>query len=100
MATIDGIWDCVSSTPMGDQKSVMTLKCDGETVTGTSVTDLETIEISEGHFDGRVFSWKMRLTEPFRMNMKGEVVVDGDTLSGGVSALMGSSAMRGTRRPG
>lgn len=33
MATIDGIWDCVSSTPMGDQKSVMTLKCHGETVT-------------------------------------------------------------------
>lgn len=83
---------------MGDQKSVMTLKCDGETVTGTSVTDLETIEISEGQFDGRVFSWKMRLTEPFRM--KGEVAVDGDTLSGSVSAFMGSSDMRGTRRPG
>lgn len=99
MASIDGIWDCVSSTPMGDQKSVMTLECEGEVVTGTSVTDLETIEITDGHFDGRTFSWKMKISEPFRMSMKGEVVVDGDGFTGGVSAFMGSSGMKGTRRP-
>jgi hypothetical protein len=78
---------------MGDQKSVMTLKCDGETVTGTSVTDLETIEITDGHFDGRTFSWKMKISEPFRMSMKGEVVVDGDGFTGGVSAFMGAAPL-------
>lgn len=99
MASIDGTWDCVSSTPMGDQKSVMNLHCEGEIVTGTAATDLETIEITEGRFDGRVFSWKMRVTEPFKMNLSGQAVIEGDTLSGGVSAFMGSSDMTGTRRP-
>ncbi|MCU0759881.1 MAG: hypothetical protein MUF07_11895 [Steroidobacteraceae bacterium] len=98
MASIDGTWDCVSSTPMGEQKSVMTLKCEGEAVSGTSTTDLETIEITDGHFDGRTFSWKMKITEPFRMSMKGEVVVDGDGFAGAVSAMMMSSDMKGTRR--
>jgi hypothetical protein len=101
MAGIAGTWDCVSSTPMGEQKTVMALHCDGEVVTGTATTDLETIEISDGRFDGRTFTWKMRVTEPFRMNMSGEVVVDGDRLEGGVGAgFLGKSDMRGTRRPG
>jgi hypothetical protein len=100
MATIAGTWDCTSQTPMGAQQSVMTLRCEGETVTGTSVTDLETVEITDGHFDGRTFTWKMRMTEPMKMNLRGEVVVDGDSFAGGVAAFLGSSDMTGRRRPG
>jgi uncharacterized protein (DUF2147 family) len=100
MSGIAGTWDCVSSTPMGDQKSVMTLHCEGAVVTGTATTDLETIGISDGHFDGQTFTWKMRVTEPFRMSMSGEVIVAGDRLEGGVGAgFLGKSDMRGTRRP-
>lgn len=33
MADITGVWDCISSTPMGDQKSVMDLRCEGGEVT-------------------------------------------------------------------
>jgi hypothetical protein len=98
MSDIAGTWDCVSSTPMGEQKSVMTLQCTGSQVTGTATTDLETVEITEGQFDGRTFTWKMRITEPFRMSMSGEVVVEGDTMTGGVGAMLGKSDMRGTRR--
>jgi hypothetical protein len=98
MSGIAGTWDCVSSTPMGDQKSVMELRCDGNMVTGTAQSDLETITITDGQFDGRTFSWKMRLTEPFRMSMSGEVIVDGDTFTGGVGGMLGKSDMRGTRR--
>lgn len=100
MATIDGTWDCVSQTPMGDQKSVMTLRCEAGVVTGTTATELETVEITEGQFDGRVFTWKMRMTAPMKMNLRGEVVVDGDAMSGGVAAFLGSSDMTGRRRPG
>ncbi len=100
MSAIAGTWDCVSSTPMGEQKSVMALRCDGAAVTGTVTTDLETVEITEGQFDGRTFTWKMKITEPFKMSMSGEVVVDGDAFAGGVGAFLGKSDMRGTRRPG
>jgi hypothetical protein len=100
MSGIAGTWDCVSSTPMGEQKSVMDLRCDGTAVSGTVTTDLETVEITEGQFDGRTFTWKMKITEPFRMSMSGEVVVDGDAFEGGVGAMLGKSDMRGTRRAG
>lgn len=100
MGGISGTWDCVSSTPMGDQKSVMELSCDGSVVTGTAKTDLETITITDGQFDGSTFTWKMRLTEPFRMSMSGEVVVDGDSFAGGVGGMLGKSDMTGRRRGG
>lgn len=98
MGDITGIWDCVSSTPMGEQKSVMELHCVGGVVTGTAKTDLETITITDGQFDGRTFTWKMKLTEPFRMSMSGEVTVDGDRFAGAVGGLLGQSEMQGIRR--
>ena len=64
-------------------------------MTGTAKTDLETITITDGQFDGRTFTWKMRLTEPFRMSMSGEVVVDGDSFAGGVGGMLGKSDMNG-----
>ena len=36
MSSIDGKWDCISQTPMGDQPSVMELKSNGNVVTGTT----------------------------------------------------------------
>jgi hypothetical protein len=96
--SIAGKWDCISSTPMGDQKSVMDLACTGTEVTGTVTTDLETVPITEGQYDGRTFTWKMKITEPFKMNMSGEVIVSGDSFEGGVGAFLGKSDMRGTRR--
>lgn len=98
--SIDGKWKCVSSTPMGDQHSVMDLKCDGAIVTGTSTTELESVQIEEGAFDGRVFTWKMKMTEPLKMNLSGEVVVSGNTLEGAIGAgFFGKSELTGTREP-
>lgn len=98
MSGIAGIWDCVSSTPMGDRNSVMHLQCDGTTVTGTVVLETETIPIVDGQFDGSTFTWKMKLTEPFKMSMSGAVKVDGDGFSGDIGAMLGKSDIRGTRR--
>ncbi len=98
MGNVTGIWDCVSSTPMGEQKSVMALHCLGGVVTGTAKTDLETITITEGQFDGRTFTWKMKLTKPFRMSMSAEVTVDGDRFAGAVGSLLGQTEMQGIRR--
>ena len=84
---------------MGEQKSVMDLQCNGVTVTGTVTTDLETVEITDGQFDGTTFTWKMKITEPFRMSMSGEVIVSGDSLAGGVGVgFLGKSDMTGTRQ--
>ena len=99
MSGVPGTWDCVMSTPMGDQQSVLELSVAGDAVTGTSTNDFEKLELSDGKFDGRTFRWKMVASFPFKMNLSGEVVVDGDAFSGEVSVgMFGSSAIRGTRR--
>lgn len=56
MSSIDGKWDCISQTPMGDQPSVMELKSNGNVVTGTNTNMLGTIEISDGKLEGNVFT--------------------------------------------
>jgi hypothetical protein len=42
----------------------------------------------------------MKLTEPFRISLSGEVVVDGDSFAGSFGGMLGKSDMTGTRRNG
>jgi hypothetical protein len=101
MSSIDGKWLCFSSSPMGEQKTVLELKSDGEAVTGTATTDMETVTITEGRFDGSQFTWKMKITEPFSMSMSGDVAITGDNLAGGMSVgFLGKTDIRGTRQAG
>lgn len=99
MSSIDGKWDCISQTPMGDQPSVMELKSNGTAVTGTNTNMLGTIEITNGKLEGNVFTWQMEMTSPFPMKMSGEVVIDGDSLEGKVAAgFFGKSGIVGKRQ--
>lgn len=99
MSGIDGTWDCVTDTPMGEQASVMQLAASGGTVTGTSTSMLGEAPVKEGRFDGNTFTWEMEMSMPFPMTLKGEVTVDGDAMQGTVAVgVFGKSAIRGTRR--
>lgn len=101
MSSIDGKWDCISQTPMGDQPSVMDLKSDGNVITGTSTNMLGTIEITDGKLNGNTFTWQMEMTSPFPMKMSGEVVITGDSLEGKVAAgFFGKSGIVGKRQSG
>jgi hypothetical protein len=101
MSSVDGTWDCVMSSPMGDQQSVMELKSAGSGVTGTVTNNYEKLEITDGAFDGKTFTWKMVASFPFKMDMSGKVAVDGDAFTGGVGVgFFGTSDIRGKRRAG
>lgn len=101
MSSINGKWDCISKTPMGDQPSVMDLKSDGKIVTGTSVNMLGTIDVSDGKLEGNTFTWQMEMASPFPMKLKGEVVIDGDSMEGTVTAgFFGKSTISGKRQAG
>ena len=100
MSRIDGKWDCINKTPMGDQLSVMDLKSDGDIVTGTSTNMMGTIDVTHGKLEGNTFTWQMDMTAPFPMKLKGEVEVDGDSMQGTVAAgFFGKSAISGKRQP-
>ena len=99
MATVDGAYDCVTKTPMGDQQSVFTVVSNGSAFHGTNAGPLGALDVKDGKVDGNKLSWKMEMTIPMPMMLEAEAVVDGDTLTGTIQAgAFGAMAMTGKRR--
>ena len=97
--SVAGTYECVTKTPMGDQKSDVTIVVDGDTFTGSSVGAMGSMELENGKVDGNTLTWTMKMTVPMPMTLEGTATVDGDTLSGSVKAgAFGSFPMSGTRK--
>ena len=98
MASVDGQWDTVTKTPMGDQKAVFTIVSNGDSFTGSQAGMLGTLEVHDGKVDGNTLSWKMNMTMPFPMTLDCTATVDGDSITGEVTAgSFGVMPMSGTR---
>ena len=99
MATVDGSYDCVTKTPMGDQKSVFVVNSDGDSFTGSNNGTLGSLDVVDGKVDGNRLTWTMEMKVPMPMTLKGNVTIDGDTLTGSINAgAFGDMAMSGTRQ--
>ncbi len=98
MAMVDGSWDTVTKSPMGDQKATLTVKAQGDRFTGSYSGAMGSVDINEGRIDGDTLSWKVAIQVPMPMTLDCEATVDGDTLTGSVGAgAFGSYPMSGTR---
>ena len=98
MAEVDGTWDCVTKSPLGDQKSTLTVKSDGATFTGTNAGAMGAVDITDGTVSGNTLKWTMNMTVPMPMTLDCEATIDGDSLTGTVGAgAFGSFPMTGTR---
>ncbi|HEU4960236.1 MAG TPA: hypothetical protein VFT56_07485 [Sphingomonas sp.] len=98
MAEVDGVWDCVTKSPLGDQKSTLTVKSDGGSFTGSNVGAMGSVEITDGTVNGNTLGWTMNISVPMPMTLECEATIDGDTLTGTVGAgAFGSFPMSGTR---
>jgi hypothetical protein len=98
MAAIDGKWDTVVKSPLGDQKAVLTVTTDGDSWSGSFIGAMGSTEIPSGTFDGTTISWTMAITVPMPMSLDGTASADGDTLTGSVAAgAFGSFPLTGTR---
>ena len=99
MATVDGAYDCMTKTPMGDQSSVFTVVSTGDRFNGTNAGPLGSLDVKDGKVDGNRLSWKMEMVIPMPMTLDCEAIVEGDTLTGTIQAgAFGAMAMKGTRR--
>lgn len=97
--SVAGEYDCVTKSPMGDQKSVLTVNVDGDTWTGSNAGQMGALEITDGKVDGNTLTWTMDMKVPMPMKLEGTATVDGDTITGQVKAgAFGSMAMSGTRK--
>ncbi len=97
--SVSGTYECVTKTPMGDQKSDVTIEASGDTFTGTNAGQMGTMAMENGKVDGNTLTWTMNMTVPMPMTLEGEATVDGDTLTGTVKAgAFGSFPISGTRK--
>jgi hypothetical protein len=96
--SVAGSYNCVVKSPMGDQKSVMTVNVDGDSWTGSNVGDQGSLECTDGKVDGNTITWKMAMTVPMPMTLECTATVDGDKIDGSVKAgMFGTFPMTGTR---
>ena len=97
--SVAGTYECVTKTPMGDQKSDVTIVVDGDTFSGTNAGAMGSMTMEDGKVDGNKLTWTMNMTVPMPMKLEGEATVDGDTLSGTVKAgAFGAFPLNGTRK--
>lgn len=95
---VAGSYDCVTKTPMGDQKSKFTVNVDGDTFTGQQAGAMGSMDVVDGKVDGNKLTWKMNMTVPMPMTLTAEATVEGDAITGTVDAgAFGKMPMTGTR---
>ncbi len=93
---MDGNYDCVTKSPMGDQKSVFSIKIDGDKFTGQNAGMMGALDVEDGKVDGNVLTWKMQMKVPMPMTLTGKAIIDGDMLTGSIDAgAFGSMGMSG-----
>ncbi|MCC2601523.1 hypothetical protein [Sphingopyxis yananensis] len=99
MASVAGNYDCVTKSPMGDQKSVFSVQVDGDSFTGQNAGAMGAMDVENGKVDGNKLTWTMNMKVPMPMTLECEATVDGDNLTGTIKAgAFGSMAMTGTRQ--
>jgi hypothetical protein len=100
MAGIDGQWDCTAQSPMGEQKTVLTLtsKPDGS-FAGTNTSPLGSMDVTDGRILGDQVSFKMSITVPFPMTLDCAATLDGDRLEGTIdTGAFGRFPVTATRK--
>src|SRR5438046_1586017 len=60
---VDGDWNIVMTTPMGDRKATLSLKSAGGTLTG-ALAEGNSTEIFDGTTSGDDVAWKVSITNP------------------------------------
>lgn len=99
MANVDGSWDIVVKSPLGDQAAVLTVNSDGSTFTGGLSGALGSLDVEEGKVDGDTLSWKLNLKVPMPMTLDCTATVEGDTITGSAGAgAFGSFPLSGSRK--
>ncbi len=99
MSNVAGKWDCVVKSPLGEQKSVMTVVDNGDgTWSGDNTGAMGGLTCDNGKIEGNTLTWTMDMKVPMAMTLECDATVDGDTISGGVKAgMFGTSPLSGTR---
>jgi hypothetical protein len=95
--TVDGNWNLVVATPLGERHGILSVQTEGTTLKGQMI-DSSTAEIFDGTVNGHEICWKVNITEPMPMTLEFTGTINGDELAGSVIlGGFGTSSFSGTR---
>ena len=96
---VDGTYKIEIDTPMGKQEATLTLKTDGDKLSGTSESVFGKMDFSGGTVTGDNIAWSMEISSPMgSMKLEYTGKVSGDDISGDVKAGdFGTSPFKGRR---
>lgn len=94
---IDGKWNISIKTPMGEQTGVLTLKQEGDALTGEMTGPAGATPIENGRVEGEKLMWDAKVTSPMPLTLEFEGLTEGDSISGNVKlGAFGTSTFSGT----
>lgn len=95
----NGQWDVTMNTPMGAQKSTLTLNVAGAALTGKMEGAQGALELKDGKADGDNLTWAADMTQPMPIKLEFSAKVEGDKISGSVKlGAFGNASFSGTRK--
>ena len=96
--SLEGSWNVVMKTPMGDRDAVATLSVDGDSLSGTVASDGNSTEIKDGKIEGGRGKFDVDVTTPMPITLSFDIAADGDTMEGTVKlGMFGNAPVSGTR---
>ncbi|MEO2203131.1 DJ-1/PfpI family protein [Paenibacillus pabuli] len=94
----DGDWDTALATPVGKLEVLLSISTRHGMIHGTATQGDETIEFMNPVLQDDKLGWSIRITKPMRLNLKFEVVVNGNHMVGIAKAgLLPASKLTGNR---
>lgn len=97
-SAFDGEWDTALATPVGKLQVKLSISTSEGRIRGTATQGEETVEFLNPVFRGSHLAWSLQITKPMRLNLRFEVFVDGDQMSGIVKAgILPASKLSGRR---
>lgn len=97
-SVFDGDWDTTLATPVGKLEVKLSISTRHDMIHGTATQGDETIAFMNPVLQDNKLVWSLRINKPMRLNLKFEVVVDGDHMVGIAKAgLLPASKLTGNR---
>jgi hypothetical protein len=98
---VDGMYNLTMNTPMGPQQAKLTLKSDGNSLSGIYENIMGPEEFSGGTVDGNRCAWDATAKTPMGpINLKVTATVDGDRISGQAVTPFGVLTFEGSKAKG
>jgi hypothetical protein len=96
---VDGTYEVTVDTPMGAQSMKLTLKTNGNALSGSIDSPMGALEFTGGSVSGNDISWQQEISSPMgKMNLEYKGKVTGDDIAGEVKAgNFGTSPFKGKR---